>query len=97
MQAFGTKNWNALSPAYLDYVNAEVLFIGEKTDVIHDEDGNGEIDEELEKLAAEDAERIKEMEGDGDGDGKGGEDNDGIFKDLELSKGEYGDGIKMEF
>lgn len=87
MKAFGTRNWNSVNPKYLDYVNAEILFIGEDTQV------EAEEDEELEKLAAEDEERIKEMMQ----NKKGGADDDGIFKDLELSREEYGDGIKMEF
>jgi len=87
MKAFGTRNWNSVNPKYLDYVNAEILFIGEDTQI------EAEEDEELEKLAAEDEERIKEMMQ----SKKGEADDDGIFKDLELSREEYGDGIKMEF
>jgi len=87
MEAFGTRSWNSVNPKYLDYVNAEILFIGEDTHI------EAEEDEELEKLAAEDEERIKEMMK----SKKEQADDDGIFKDLELSREEYGDGIKMEF
>ncbi|GAO48152.1 hypothetical protein G7K_2333-t2 [Saitoella complicata NRRL Y-17804] len=76
IEKFRQRSWAPLEPEFMSYDHAQILFIGEKGDVA-DELDKAEM-EEIEKLEEEDEKRMKHL----------GEE-DGVFKDLKLTKDEF--------
>ncbi|BFZ60879.1 hypothetical protein YB2330_001931 [Saitoella coloradoensis] len=76
IETFRQRSWAPLEPEFMDYDHTQILFIGEKSDVA-DELDKAEM-EEIEKLEEQDEKRMKHL----------GEE-DGIFKDLNLTKDEF--------
>lgn len=87
MDAFRGRGWMPAEPKHLDYVNAQVLLIGEDIDSSHaleatkkdqENDAKETPAEEMDKLEHEDEIRVSHLKGD-----------DTVFADLGLSKSEY--------
>ena len=64
MEEFQGRRWTAAQPKHLDFVNAEILLIGERSGVRQSgEQTDKAALEQLEELQLEDEERIKHVEG----------------------------------
>jgi hypothetical protein len=61
MEEFRGLRWGAVQPKHLDYQNAEILFIGEKS-FPHEGDHEGTA-EELDLLEEEDEKRVAHLKG----------------------------------
>ncbi|KAI5806170.1 hypothetical protein EDC01DRAFT_725088 [Geopyxis carbonaria] len=91
-EGFQGLKWGAVESRHLDYRNAEILFIGEKTFPGDGEKGDGAdgkvqkehegTKEELERLEHEDDARIKHLSAE-----------ERVFQDLEMAKKNY-EGVK---
>ncbi|KAF8461084.1 hypothetical protein BDZ91DRAFT_765927 [Kalaharituber pfeilii] len=75
MEEFRGLRWIAALPKHLDFVNADILLIGEKSELPEHEKQDTAAIEQLEELQQEDLTRL-------DGSHK-------VFSDLELSKQQY--------
>jgi len=88
LEEFHSLRWVPTQPKHLDFVNTQVLLVGESSGVtkaleLQDEDvkqGVAEPAEEMEKLEDEDVRRMK---------GLGKDDSARIFADLKVHTGDY--------
>ena len=88
MEEFRDLRWAGTKPAHLDYVNAQLLFVGESSGIEKameprkkdQKEGREEPREVLEELEEEDVARMKNLP-----------DSDAVYKDLEARAGEYPD------
>ncbi|KAF2195400.1 tetrapyrrole biosynthesis, uroporphyrinogen III synthase [Zopfia rhizophila CBS 207.26] len=84
IEEFRGLAWTEAKPKYLDYVNCQILLIGENTEkamepTIKDQKHNKETPkEEIEQLEHEDELRVEHLHGD-----------DSVFDDLKISKKDY--------
>lgn len=88
MEEFRNLRWIGTKPDHLDYVNTQLLFIGESSGIEKateprkkdQKEGKEEPKEVLEEFEEEDMERMKNLS-----------DSDAVYKDLEAHAGEYPD------
>ncbi|KAF8250077.1 hypothetical protein K440DRAFT_597477 [Wilcoxina mikolae CBS 423.85] len=76
MEEFRGLKWGAVQPKHLDYQNAEILFIGEKS--FPHEGDHKRTAEELDLLEEEDDKRVAHLKG-----------SESVFSDLELIKKDF--------
>ena len=67
MKGFGSRSWLPTGSAHLEYENAQILMIGEKSESLVKNGGDGEEgkkeEEELERLEEEDEKRVQHLQG----------------------------------